>query len=315
MQCRLGRMNCDPTALISLDRIERNQRPASSCAATITEFYDQASADYLHWSRGANMHLGYFRWGMNPFRREEMLDQLNREVAARLAIKPNAESTLIDLGCGVGATSRTLARLFPNSAIKGITIVASQVETAKGLNKREFLQDRIRILCADYTSLPFARATADGVWAVESACHAAGAAKEDLIREMARVLKPGARFVVADLFVVNSAKTCDPLTGRAYRAACRSWAVPEMPSLDPFLAALRRHGFTDISVEDISWRVAPSVAHAPFAVLSFILKKWWRGEPIGQQSRNNLKASLLAPIIGMNRGKFRYCLVSGRTGE
>lgn len=261
------------------------------------------------------MHLGYFRWGMNPFRREDLLERLNREVADRLAIDPQSETVLLDLGCGFGATARSLARLFPRSSIKGITIVPSQVETANSLNQRDGLQDQIQVVCADYASLPFGHATADGVWAVESACYATGASKEDLIGEMARVLEPGARFVVADLFVINPESRGGPIFDRAYRTACRSWAVPEMPSLDPFLAALRRHGFKNICVEDISWRIAPSVAHAPFAVLSFILKKWWRGEMMNEQSRNNLQASLLAPVIGMNRNKFRYCLITGTAGE
>lgn len=308
-------MNVDPAALIALRDQIRDQPSTRSLGAQINEFYDQAGADYLHWSQGANMHFGYYRWGMNPFRREEMLEQLNREVASRLAIKPDAAAVLMDLGCGVGATARTLARLFPQASIKGITIVPSQVAIANSSNQRELLHKRIQTLCADYTSLPFECSTADGVWAVESACYSKGAGKEELIHEMARVLKPGARFVVADLFVINPANRRGPIVDRAYRSACRNWAVTEMPSLDPFLAALRRNGFTSIRVDDISWRVAPSVAHAPFAVLSFCVKKWWRGERLDQQSRNNLRASLLAPVIGMNRGKFRYCLVSGRAGE
>ena len=87
-----------------------------------------------------------------------------------------------------------------------------------------------------------------------------------------------------------------------------------MPELENFVAALESHGFRDIVVEDISWRVAPSLAHAPFAVLTFIVKKLLTGEPLKRHSINNLKASLLALTLGINRSKFSYYLISGTRG-
>jgi hypothetical protein len=87
-----------------------------------------------------------------------------------------------------------------------------------------------------------------------------------------------------------------------------------LPALDCFVAALQRKGFRDITVEDISWRVAPSMAHAPFAVFTFLLKKLFAGEPLKPQSVSNLKASLLALAIGLNRSRFSYCLISGTRG-
>ena len=183
---------------------------------------------------------------------------------------------------------------------------------AAKLNILENLQERIEILRGDYTALPVEDGAADCVWAVESACYADGAAKEDLAREMARVLKTGGRFVIADCFVKQPGKKFNALIEKCYSSVCRYWALPEMPVLESFVAGLERQGFRDIIVEDISWRVAPSLAHAPFAVLSFVLKKLLAGEPLKRQSINNLKASLLALALGLNRSKFSYCLISGR---
>ena len=55
------------------------------------------------------MHFGYYRPGLNPFRRELMLDEMNRQVLARLALDRDGQGLVLDLGCGVGATVRTAA--------------------------------------------------------------------------------------------------------------------------------------------------------------------------------------------------------------
>ncbi len=308
-------MNITPAALkppaIPLDFDNSEQ---GSSTESVIEFYKEAGMDYLHWSKGSNMHLGFYRWGLNPFDREKMLEQLNLEVAARLRLNSTDAAFLIDLGCGMGAIARCVAKEYSKAIIKGVTISPSQVEIASAFNANEKLQDRIEIIEGNYTALPFEDAAADGVWAVESACYAQGAAKEDLVREMARVLKTGGRFVVADCFIKQPKENLNALVGKCYSAACKSWALREMPTLDRFVAALNRHGFQDVMIEDISWRAAPSLAHAPFAVFTFIVKKILAGQTLNQQSIDNLKASLLALVLGVSRSKFSYCIITGTRG-
>ena len=291
-----------------------DSRARMSAAEQVIEFYEDAGMDYGHWSRDFNMHLGFYRRGISFFDREGMLEQLNREVAARLRLDPGSHAFLIDMGCGAGAIARTVARNYLGVTIKGVTITPSQVELATTLNADESLQGRTEILHAEYSAMPFADRIADGVWAVESACYAKGAAKENLAKEMARVLKRGGRFVIADCFIKKPERDLNFLIKRCYEAVCHYWALPEMPELASFVAALERQGFRDVVVEDISWRVAPSLAHAPFAVFTFVVKKMLAGEPLKRHSINNLKASLLALTLGINRSKFSYCLISGKRG-
>jgi len=101
-------------------KLER-ETPALSPSDRIIRFYEEASMDYAHWSRGLNMHLGFFRWGMNPFDREAMLEQLNIEVAKRLELDRDTHSFLVDLGCGMGGVARSIAREYPRATIKGVT--------------------------------------------------------------------------------------------------------------------------------------------------------------------------------------------------
>ena len=302
------------TSACSDDYYLDDAAPLSS-TERIIEFYDEAGMDYGHWSKGFNMHLGFYRRGLNPFDRERMLEKMNLEIAARLWLNSADKAFLIDLGCGAGAIARTVAKNYSNSIIKGVTNVPSQAKLAVKLNALENVQKQIEIFNGEYTALPFENGSADGVWAVESGCYAEGATKEDLIREMARVLKMDGRFAIADCFIKKPEKKLNFLIEKCYSAVCKYWALTEMPVLDRLVEALERQGFRDIIVEDISWRVAPSLAHAPFAVLSFIFKKFFAGEPLKKHSINNLKASLLALALGLNRTKFSYCMISGRLGE
>ena len=105
-------MNSNQNALPSSVEYEFDDSDKISSIEQIIEFYDEATIDYEHWSKNCNMHLGFYRWGINPFDREKMLEQLNLEIGARLQISPNEKTILIDLGCGVGAVSRTIAKNY-----------------------------------------------------------------------------------------------------------------------------------------------------------------------------------------------------------
>ena len=290
-------------------------KPSSTSAECIIEFYEDAGLDYNHWSRGMNMHLGFYRRGMNPFRREAMLEQMNLEVAIRLGVDPGSSPVLLDLGCGMGSIARSIAVNHSNAFIKAFTLVPSHVEIANALNAEAGLHDRIDVRRGDYIALPLEDRSADAAWAVESACYARGESKEDLIQEAARVLKAGGRFVVADCFLKKREHKLGPLVRRSYRSVCASWVLDEMSVVDEFVAALERNGFHNIEVEDISWRTAPSLAHAPFAVMTFLAKRILARGACSRHSINNLKASLLSLLLGLSRSSFSYYMVSGTRGE
>jgi len=279
-----------------------------SSTGRVIEFYEEAGTDFAHWSRELNIHLGLYRWGLNPFDREAMFEELNLAVARRLLVGADDPAIVLDLGCGFAAVSRAVARKCPTATVKGVTLSPLQVQIASELNRACGLESRIEILEQDFTKLAFADRSIDAAWAVESACYGKDPGKDDFIREAARVLKLGGRLVVVDCFAIDH--NFGPLLRKCHETACRNWAVPEMPTLQPFMEALKAHGFQNVVVEDLSWRAAISVAHAPFAVVSFLVKKLLARQLTSRKSQSNLKASLLALVIGISRRKFRYCLVT-----
>ncbi len=273
-------------------------------------YYENAGPDYGEWSSGFNMHFGYYRFGLNPFRRESMLDEMNRQALARLRLDPERDDLILDLGCGVGATVRTAAAMFPRKRVLGITVVPWQVETGNGWNLRLGLYPRARLELADYTDTRFPPASIDGAIAIESACHAEGPDKLPFVQEVARLLKPGARLVVADAFLKNPDRPLGPISSRLNDLLNESFVLPQLPQIESFAAALTQSGFEDVQVEDISWRVAPSVMYAPYVVSSFVLKRFIRRQRLSEHTRANLRGSLMCSFLGVNRMKFGYYLVS-----
>ena len=169
----------------------------------LEQYYEEAGPDYAAWSREFNMHFGYYRWGANPLRREGMLEQMNGEVLGRLRVEGVAAPRLLDLGCGLGATLRSFARRLPQARITGMTRVPWQVEQACALNRAAGCGERVKVLEGDYEDTILPRANYDGVYALESSCHAHGADKGALLKEAHRLLKPGGRLVVADGFLAS----------------------------------------------------------------------------------------------------------------
>jgi cyclopropane fatty-acyl-phospholipid synthase-like methyltransferase len=231
-------------------------------------------------------------------------------VLDRLRLTASREDLIVDLGCGVGATVRYAASAFPRKQILGVTVVPWQVDKGNAWNRHLGLDNRARLALADYTCTGLASESVDGAIAIESACHADGPAKDAFVREATRILKPGGRLVVADGFRKHPERPLGAVFGRLHQSLCRSFVLPELGQIEAFASALGRNGFDEVVVEDISWRVAPSALHAPVAVLWFIVKKLVRGEAIGEQRANNLRGSIVSTLLGANRGKFGYYLVS-----
>ena len=72
------------------------QQKVSEYDNGIIEYYSQAGMDYEPWSRQFNMHFGYYRFGLNPFNRERMLDEMNHQVINQLQLNTANKNQLLD---------------------------------------------------------------------------------------------------------------------------------------------------------------------------------------------------------------------------
>lgn len=280
--------------------------------ADIRAYYNAVAEDYRAWSAGMNMHFGYWTWRINPFNREAMLERMNLEVLHRLAVPPGGAALLADLGCGAGATARALAKHRPLTTVDAVTLVAKQIVQGVALNQAAALPNRVRFHLADYVDTGLHAGAYDGVYALESACHAQGDDKRALVQEASRLLRPGGTLVIADALRRNS----KPLPGfmqRIYRLWCHHWAVNELAEKHALHAALTSQGFTDIRFQDISLRLAPSALQIPLFATRFAWRELWRAKfHLPPLRRGHILASYAAFLLGMWLPGFGYYMVSAR---
>jgi ubiquinone/menaquinone biosynthesis C-methylase UbiE len=98
---------------------------------------------------------------------------------------------VLDLGCGLGGASRYLAADC-SCRVVATDLTPNFVEAARILTARCGLAERIEFRQTNALALPFQEGTFDHVWSYAVTMNIAD--KEELGREVVRVLKPGGRF-------------------------------------------------------------------------------------------------------------------------
>jgi SAM-dependent methyltransferase len=120
--------------------------------------------------------------------RTHFIDQWTRSaILARIGVLP-AAPVIADVGCSTGHLLEDLERARPAATLVGIDLVAS------GLRKAHLATPRARLLRADACALPVADASIDAIVSANLLEHVPDDRRA--LREMARVLRPGARAVV-----------------------------------------------------------------------------------------------------------------------
>lgn len=206
----------------------------------IGRYYDQMSQFYNIYL-GQNIHAGYWPTMDDDEPLLEAQERLTDIMIDRLQI--GAGQHVLDVGCGVGGPALRLARAA-NCTVVGITVSQSQVQQATQLAQTEGLGDKVEFRHADAMTLPFDDASFDGAWAFESLFHMPD--RLHVLREIARVLRPGGRLVLTDTVEVF------PLTDEQKAALASAFGMVSLIKSEQYSGVMRAAGFEDIKVIDIS---------------------------------------------------------------
>jgi len=167
-------------------------------SSAVGDFYDQLSVGW-EGDFGEHLHIGFYDVPAPP---ENLRDQKAAAVrmveeAIKFAAISDEESKwprrVVDVGCGLGGSSRYLAKKY-GAHVEGITLSTWQAERATTLTAAEGLSDKVAFQVADALDQPFPDGHFDLVWAMESAEHMAD--KEKFMQELVRVSAPGGLIII-----------------------------------------------------------------------------------------------------------------------
>lgn len=121
-----------------------------------------------------------------------------REATLELAraVGLNANKYILDVGSGIGGTSRCIAKEF-GCYVTGIDLTEEYCRTATILTDKIGLSHSIKYIQGDATNLPFDDQTFDVVWTEHVAMNISD--KTQLYKEMNRVLKPNGTLAIYDV--------------------------------------------------------------------------------------------------------------------
>ena len=120
----------------------------------------------------------------------------------------DANKRVLDVGSGLGGTSRCLAREF-GCRVTGIDLTEEYGRAAAMLSAKVGLADLVDYRQGDATNLPFDDASFDVVWTEHVAMNIPD--KRQLYKEMHRVLRPGGTLAIYDILAGPSGAVLFPV--------------------------------------------------------------------------------------------------------
>jgi MPBQ/MSBQ methyltransferase len=181
-----------------LDRPSRKYQDGS-----VAREYDAWTQDgILEYYWGEHIHLGYYnKEEMEAGYKKKNFIQAKYDFVDEMMKLGGIDQDVgkqvkvLDVGCGVGGTSRYLAKnLGPKAEVTGITLSPNQVARAQELAVEQDVPNA-KFTVMNALEMDFPDNSFDIVWACESGEHMPD--KKKYIEEMMRVLKPGGKFVMA----------------------------------------------------------------------------------------------------------------------
>ncbi|WP_432839423.1 SAM-dependent methyltransferase [Dactylosporangium sp. CA-092794] len=219
-------------------------------AELVRRYYDRNTAAFDRLGQGgASIHRAV--WGPGVTTRDEAFHHVDELLLDELP-DGAAEPSVVDLGCGLGASLAYLAGRAPIRG-EGLTISPRQAEGAARLLAAAGLDGRIRCREGNYLAVPDDLAgTADLTFSIEAFLHSPDAG--GYFREAARTLRPGGRLAVCDDFLTPAAAdpALPPREARRLAEFREGWRVGSLLTVEQTVAAAAEHGLVLASDTDLT---------------------------------------------------------------
>jgi MPBQ/MSBQ methyltransferase len=197
---------------------------------------------------GEHIHLGFYPPNKNIDFREAKVQFVHELVSWSGLDKLPRGSRVLDVGCGIGGSSRILANYYGFN-VTGITISPAQVKRAKELTPNEC---KCNFKVMDALDLKFEEGSFDGVWSVEAGAHMNN--KTKFADQMLRALRPGGYLALAD-WNSRDLQTQPPsmLEKIILKQLLEQWVHPKFMSIKDFSTILINNKNSSGQVISSNW--------------------------------------------------------------
>lgn len=203
-------------------------------------YYDSHDADEFYhtvWG-GEDIHIGLYN-----SETEKISDASNRTVVEMLSrlgeVSPGTR--IIDIGAGYGGAARYIAK---NTSAHVTCLNLSEKENRRNIEKNEAqgCAEQIDVITGNFEALPFEENSFDVAWSQDAILHSDN--KEQVFREVYRVLKPGGKLIFTDPMQANEVPdgVLDPILERIH--------LKEMGSVRKYKGIAEKLGFQVIEADE-----------------------------------------------------------------
>ena len=214
---------------------------------------------------------------------------------------------VLELAFGQGFNLAYLAQRHPGTRFTGIDFTPAHVRIAGERLQRAGL-GRVTLTPGDFHHLPYADASFDAVFCVESFCHAMDVPQA--MAEVARVLRPGGCFTLFDGYLAQPTATLGTDEALAVELVARGMAIECLQLPADVLAAAQAAGLKTTRMDELDAQVLPSLRRLERTTGAVIrwpwLGRWALARRHPARGRNVLAGYLLHSTLQLGLLCYRH---------
>jgi sarcosine/dimethylglycine N-methyltransferase len=217
--------------------------PLDDVVKIAEDYYDSTDADNFYaiiWG-GEDIHIGLYEGPDQPI--SDASHKTVLRMAERLqGLKPGAR--VLDIGAGFGGAARVLAKKY-GAHVTCLNLSNVENERNRKLTEEQGLSDLVEVVHGSFENIPTPDNSFDIVWSQDAILHSGN--REKVLREVARVLKPGGEFIFTDPMQadgIEDESVLAPIYARIH--------LDSLGSFEFYRKELGGLGFKEVMIEDLT---------------------------------------------------------------